>query len=172
MPNWCNTSMSVVLPTRNVEKFKDLFLDHDPEKNESKERYFARSFLNYFEECESNKNGMSLVKADFDCAWSVYCCMFDDSEVSYVNHKSTISLDDAVKELEIQRITGKSYEPGVGFEESITFDINGDERCQCDCRDLYPDPADEMLDEEEEDNSKEFKKDIERIYGKEDKCLT
>ena len=117
MPNWCNARMAVVLPTRNVERFKDLFLGHSEEENKNKDRYFARTFLNDSDEVERNDKGMSCVTVDFDCAWSVWSCMFD--RTGYVDEKKCPSLQTIVKELEIQRIIGKSNEPGMGFEESI-----------------------------------------------------
>lgn len=60
--------MAVVLPTRNVERFKDLFLGHSEEESKNKDRYFARTFLNDSDEVERNDKGMSCVTVDFDCA--------------------------------------------------------------------------------------------------------
>lgn len=167
MPNWCNARMAVVLPTRNVERFKDLFLGHSEEENENKDRYFARTFLNDSDEVERNDKGMSCVTVDFDCAWSVWSCMFD--RTGYVDEKKCPSLQTIVKELEIQRIIGKSNEPGMGFEESITFDIQGENGITCDERDIFPDPDCEGLEIDDADNPKVVKERMEKIFGKEEK---
>lgn len=40
MPNWADCEMSVVLPSKNADKFENLFLERDRENNKEKERYF------------------------------------------------------------------------------------------------------------------------------------
>ena len=45
MPNWADCEMSVVLPSKNADKFENLFLERDSENNKEKERYFARCFV-------------------------------------------------------------------------------------------------------------------------------
>jgi len=76
MPNWAETEMAVVLPTRNVPKFKSLFLSEKSEENESKKKYFARTFVNDINE-KKNKNGMTCLRVSCNCAWSVYSCLFE-----------------------------------------------------------------------------------------------
>lgn len=102
---------------------------------------------------------------DFDCAWSVWSCMFD--RTGYVDEKKCPSLQTIVKELEIQRVIGKSTEPGIGFEESITFDIQGENGITCDERDIFPDPDSEGLELEDADNPKVVRERMEKIFGKE-----
>jgi hypothetical protein len=55
MPNWAETDMAVVLPTRNVPNFKSLFLSEKSEENDKKNKYFARTFLNDIKEENNSK---------------------------------------------------------------------------------------------------------------------
>ena len=70
MPNWAESEMSVVLPSKNADKFENLFLEENSELNKGKERYFARCFKNYSER-ESNDKGLTRLFIDFDAAWSL-----------------------------------------------------------------------------------------------------
>ena len=60
MPNWAESEMSVVLPSKNADKFENLFLEENNEQNKKKERYFARCFKHYSER-ESNNRADALV---------------------------------------------------------------------------------------------------------------
>ena len=76
MPNWAETDMAVVMPSRNVNGFMGLFLSHDPKENEGKKEYFGRTFLNDINE-EKNDHGMSCLRISCDCAWSAYSCLIE-----------------------------------------------------------------------------------------------
>jgi hypothetical protein len=62
MPNWAETDVAAVMPTRKVEEFKSYFLSHNPEENKDRKKYFGRTFLNDVNE-EKNAKGMSLVRS-------------------------------------------------------------------------------------------------------------
>lgn len=130
---------------------------------------FQKSVLDDFEIIEKNDHDLSLVRADFDCAWSVTSCMID-SKGGYVDEKPHISLKTATKELGIQRVTCKSIETGIGFEEFVTFDIDNNFGIQEDSRDLYPEPYDEWLEPDEINDPKYTAKRMKELFGKEDEC--
>lgn len=152
MANWTDSKMTVILPTRNVEKLKGFFLSEKEKENETKERYFFRTSLNRF--CVAKtKNGSSIAKADFSCAWSLAYCLLDNDRP-----KEYITIDEAVKELGIKRLVATSLESGEGLEESITFDKSSDSVCVYEVHKMIPDPdlwdLDDMesLDEEESES--------------------
>jgi hypothetical protein len=158
MPNWAETDVAAVMPTRKVEEFKSYFLSHNPEENKDRKKYFGRTFLNDVNE-EKNAKGMSLVRVNCDCAWSADSCMVegyqsDGTEVELMN------LEKAIKACEIRRLTLRSYEPGIGFEESATYDADKDKEVQYESRDLYPDPGCDFLDDDEEDDQKNGQKEM------------
>ena len=147
MPNWAETDVAFVLPTKKVALLRSFFLSHNPEDNKGRKRYFARTFLN---DCdvENNEKGMSLLRVNCDCAWSANSCMVE----GYQNDSDDVelmNLEKAIKECEIVRLTLRSYEPGIGFEESATYDKEKSKDINYESRDLYPDPGCECLDEEE-----------------------
>lgn len=45
MPNWSEASMAVFLPTKNADKFLDLFLAGDAEIDKNKKEFFSRTFI-------------------------------------------------------------------------------------------------------------------------------
>jgi hypothetical protein len=158
MPNWAETDVAAVMPTRKVEEFKSYFLSHNPEENKDRKKYFGRTFLNDVNE-EKNAKGMSLVRVNCDCAWSADSCMVegyqsDGKEVELMN------LEKAIKACEIHRLTLRSYEPGIGFEESATYDADKDKEVKYESRDLYPDPGCECLDDDESDDQKNGQKEM------------
>ncbi len=57
------------------------------------------------------------------------------------------TLEEACKELNVKRLIAKSREPGIGFEESVTYDKeNG---LYGESHDLYAEPSYDELDEDE-----------------------
>lgn len=154
MPNWTESRMTAVLPTRNVEKLKDMFLSWDDISNKEREGFFYRTFLNCFEHRQKNEQGMSLVCVYFSCAWSLESCLMDNH-----NDEDCITINRAVKELGIKRLTVKSEEPGNGFEESITYDDDNESHRESGClwarRLMFPDPDDLDLEDDLEDESDE-----------------
>ena len=80
------------------------------------------------------------------------------------NHRIKIlegmNLEKAIKACEIHRLTLRSYEPGIGFEESATFDADKDKEVKYESRDLYPDPGCDFLDDDEEDDQKNGQKEM------------
>lgn len=148
MPNWTMTSMSVVLPTRNVSKFTSLFLGEDETKNRAKKECFSRTFLNEIHE-EKNDRGMSLLHIDAQCAWSVSSCLMTKRE----NREKPVvlSIEEAIEKYEVKRLTVYSNEPGMGFEETILFDRDEGDDVYYESRETYKDPYCDFLDEEDID---------------------
>ncbi len=145
MPNWAMGECSAVLPTRNVEKFKSYFLSQTAEENEDKKKYFARTFVDNVDG-ETNRKGMTLLHVSFYCAWGIYPCM-----VEIPDDPKCIKMEDAIKECEVKRLIVHSYEKGMGFEESLVFDRDEGNEVLFESRDLYKDPWNEFLDEDDMD---------------------
>jgi hypothetical protein len=146
--------MGVVLPSRNVDKFKSYFLSHNSEENESKKVYFRRTFLDDIDE-DKNEHGMSCLHISCECAWSVASCIVDGNPEKNDDGTRCPPLKEVCKDCEVSRLTIYSVEPGVGFEESVTFNKDEGEDIQYSSRDTYPDPWNEFVDQDEEDVVKE-----------------
>ena len=142
MPNWAIGELSAVLPTRNVERFKSYFLGRTAEENKNRKRFFARTFLNEVD-MESNNKGMTLLRISFDSAWGIYPCMVEE----HPDDSRCITIEQAIRECEVKRLTVLANEQGCGFEESITFDKDESDEVRFESRDLYKDPWNEYLDE-------------------------
>lgn len=150
MPNWTETELVVVLPSRNAEKFKGYFLSHNSEENKEKNRYFGRTFLDDFNE-EKNQHGMSCLRISCECAWSVSSCMIEGYPDDKEKGIYCMTLAEACKECEVSRLRALSTEPGIGFQESVTYDKDDDGKVNYESRDTYPDPWCEYVDENEVD---------------------
>jgi hypothetical protein len=151
MPNWTETEMAVVLPTRNVKAFKDLFLSQNPKENEGKKEYFGRTFIDDSSE-EKNKLGLSCLHVTCECAWSAYSCLIEGYPGGDGHHCPTIK--EAIDKNEVKRLTLYSKEPGIGFEETMTFDREKSPEVKYESRDLFPDPWNEAaFDDEADENS-------------------
>lgn len=144
MPNWADSEMSVVLPTKNADEFENLFLERDSENNGEKKRYFARCFKHYSER-ENNSHGLTRIFLHFDAAWSLYSCMVDGYPQESKG-KCPI-LEEVCREMEVLRLSAYSKEPGLTFEEQILF--SPDSGFSYDSRDMYCEPCYDYLDEEE-----------------------
>lgn len=144
MPNWAKSEMSIVLPTKNVKKFKNLFLSSSETDNCEKKHYFARCYMKSCES-ESNKHGLSRLYIQFDAAWSIYSCMI--SGYPEESHGICPTLESVCKKLNVQRLIAYSEEGGMCFEESILY--TPQQGLTCECRDLYEKPCNDYLDEDE-----------------------
>ncbi len=143
MPNCCYGNLTCVLPSKNVDKFRDYFLTGTI-NDQHRKVYFYRTFLTD-DEVTSNDKRMSLLRVSFECAWSAEHCFLKPHEGKDKN--SCILLEDAIKNCDVRRLTIWSSESGMGFEESITYEKGGS--IDFKTRDLYPDPLDEYLREED-----------------------
>lgn len=144
MPNWADSEISVVLPTENADKFEALFLEEDSDLNHDKERYFARCFKHYSER-ESNSHGLTRLFVHFDAAWSLNSCMIDGYPQENAEHCPT--LEQACKEYDVKRLIAFSREPGIGFEEQITY--SKEDGLHYFCQDCFFLPGDDYLDADE-----------------------
>lgn len=144
MPNWADCEMSVVLPSKNADKFENLFLERDSENNKEKERYFARCFKHYSER-ETNKHGLTRLFIHFDAAWSLNSCMVDGYPQESEGKCPT--LEDVCKEMNVIRLSAYSREPGLEFEEQMLY--SSENGFFYDSRDMYCEPCYDFLDEDE-----------------------
>ena len=76
MPNWSEASMAVFLPTKNADKFLDLFLAGDAEIDKNKKEFFSRTFI--ISKDKEIKDDTALLKIEFESAWSIYSCMMKE----------------------------------------------------------------------------------------------
>ena len=143
MANLAYGNLTAVLPTKNVDRFKDYFLDGTL-KDHSRGEYFYRTYITD-DEVTNNNKGMSLLRVSFECAWSVSSCMMSLNEGKEGNR--CILLEEAIKECDVKRLTLWSSESGIGFEESIAYKKG--EPLDYQSRELYKDPLDEYLRDED-----------------------
>ncbi len=144
MPNWAISEMSVVLPTENAQKFQDLFLTGNGDKDTEKDRYFARCFMNSCE-VETNEHGLSRLHIQFDAAWSIYSCMI--SGYPEESNGACPTLESVCKELNVKRLIAYSEEMGMCFEENISY--TRENGLTSESRELYEKPYNDCLDEDE-----------------------
>jgi hypothetical protein len=121
MPNWCFGEMLVKGTKENKQKFIDLFLSHNPQENENKKRYFARTWLNTDVEVLKDNLECEVSSIFFECAWSVYSCMVDGYPQQYDKCPTIFEIS---KELELE-IQVASEEGGMCFREFYHID-NGE----------------------------------------------
>ncbi len=141
MPNWAESEMSVVLPTENADKFAALFITDD---TKDEDRHFARCFLSKLER-EENKHGLTRLFIQFDAAWSIHSCMVNGYPQE--SNGKCPTLEEACNEFKVKRIIAKSREPGIGFEESVSYDRN--DGLTEESHDLYDEPFYDELDDDE-----------------------
>jgi len=121
MPNWAETTVDVVLPKENKQKFLDLFLDFDhPKKNESKERYLARTFMTTKPTALDDGNGNTRIIIDCDCAWSIWSCWVDDKD-GYPNGQKCLTMEAYCRELGVKNLSAESMELGMWFVEELYY---------------------------------------------------
>lgn len=138
MANYTESFMSVILPTSKVEDFKRLFIGND-DSDEERDT-FNRTYLIDMVIDVQNKE-LTLLRIDFECAWSIYSCMLEDNE-------GYPTLYDVIEKFDIRKLAIYSKETGIGFEESVMFDKYEDDELQYDSRDLFYDPRVMYLEEE------------------------
>lgn len=129
MANWSDAKMEIVLPKENKEKFLNLFLEWDnEEKNNSKDRYFARTYITeILQEREvANKDDLDITKVDiklrltFSCAWSVRSCWIE----GYPNNKTCPTIEQICDELDVKKLTVQSSVLGIYFVEKLHYNEN------------------------------------------------
>ena len=143
MANLAYGNLTAVLPTKNVDRFKNYFLDGTM-NDHNRDEYFHRTYITD-DEVTNNNKGMSLLRISFECAWSVSGCMMSLNEGKDGNR--CVLLEEALKECDVKRFTLWSSESGIGFEESITYKKG--EPLDYQSRELYKDPLDEYLRDED-----------------------
>lgn len=147
MANIACGNCAAVLPTRHVKEFLAYFADSLNGKNPTKKVLFGTDCANA--EVMHNKHGMSLLKFDVECRWSVNHCMFDKHDpyesITYVQ------LREALEACEVRRLTILTWEPGVGFEESVTYDKDEGNDIHYEVRDMFSNPENLDLDDSETD---------------------
>lgn len=140
MPNWSEASMAVFLPTKNADKFLDLFLAGDAEIDKNKKEFFSRTFI--ISKDKEIKDDTALLKIEFESAWSIYSCMMKEENDK---NKNCLTLKEAIDKYEIERIVIKAIETGISFEESIVYDRKFYNDISYQSRELYLDPLNEYL---------------------------
>ncbi len=148
MANMACGNCAAVLPTRFVKDFLSCFADSLNEKNPPKKVLFGTDYANA--EVMHNKHGMSLLKFDIECRWSLSHCMFDKHDP----YKTMIyaPLRELLDMYEVRRFTALSWEPGIGFEESVTFDRESGNEIHYETRDMFANPESMDLDDDESDD--------------------
>ena len=134
MPNICNSTMYVIGKTENVaELIKRLKAGYNyGDKNfKFTSKHFFRIFDVYSIDEYENYAGNVLYAISFECAWSVYVCMFDgdttyysDIHRAYPDRFHGVTICETCKELQLQ-VEIWSEEPGVAFEEHYIIDAFG-----------------------------------------------
>jgi hypothetical protein len=128
MPNWCFGEIQVKGTQENKNKFYDLFLTNNQERNANKKRYFARTWIN--SEINEHDNGTS--SFFIECAWSVYSCMVDGYPNKYEDHECP-TIFEISKELGLE-IQIASEEGGMCFREF--YHIKNGETIEQQCEDF------------------------------------
>jgi hypothetical protein len=126
IPNWCYSSVEIKGDVKNIKKFLKLFLWDNREIKEGV-KYFARSFTqnDYREFIKENfkktDKGEIEIYLLVEFAWSCHSCLIE----GYPNENNDcITLIDACKKYKVD-VKIESAEEGLGFEEEITCDREG-----------------------------------------------
>ena len=102
-------------------------------------------------ERQENKHGLARLLIQFDAAWSLHSCMIDGYPQE--SNGNCPTLEEICKELKVKRLLAKSREPGIGFEESVSYDRgNG---LMEESHDLFAEPAYDKLEDDETMEDKE-----------------
>lgn len=127
-----DANMSVVLPTKNADSFMELFAPHNTEgfnvqECEETDRY-------------DNAHGVSLRVVNFQPNFDLY-------DMIYGVYTREHSFRAVCERFGVKRLIAHKMESDSGDEESVTYDnITG---VQYNCREAYPSPDDEFLDDKE-----------------------
>lgn len=134
MPNICNCTMYVIGTSENVaELVKRLKAGYNygDENFEFTSKHFFRIFDVYSIDEYENYAGNVLYAISFECAWSVYSCMFEghatyysDLGKRYSDRFHGTNICETCKELQLQ-VEIWSEEPGMSFEEHYVIDTSG-----------------------------------------------
>lgn len=118
-PNWSFAMMNIVLPTKNVEKLKNMFVNTAEEKTLDKSKCFSSAFLNRCDTLDEDKpSGLSLIQIQFNCAWGIDTALLS----VYPEKYKRPSLRQAVEELGIVRLSGFSQERKGNKAEKVRYD--------------------------------------------------
>ena len=127
MPNNCFFSMNVKGKTEDIKGFMKYFIFQEDEGKKTGQ-YLARTFLDnwksYDDFLEEHKEYIEDGEINFTgwCAWSCWSCWFE----GYPDEKTgCIKIQDLVKKYN-GKIEVESEEGGMGFEEFIETDDNGE----------------------------------------------
>lgn len=148
MANLAYGKCAAVLPMRFVKEFLACFADSLNEKCPPKKVLFGTDYANA--EVMHNQKGMALLKFDIECRWSLKHCMLDKHEpyetLIYAPLREILDI------FAVRRLTALAWEPGIGFEESITFDRAAKNALRYDVRDMFASPENLSLDDDESDD--------------------
>ena len=122
MANWTETEISLILPTKFVEKFYNYFINYEGRDEASP--CFYRTSLNG-EKREDNGKGYSRLYIDCSCAWNIGCLTYPP--LCKTESQNIIDIQSAIRECKVKRLNLYSEEPGVGFWESLEYDAELDD---------------------------------------------
>ena len=111
MPNWATGSMTLVLPTKNVDKFLSFI-----ERNEDK--HFYRTTFTENEAPANNSHGLTKLSFNVECAWSAENCLVNPD----ADAEDCIPLEELCKQLKVQRLSARFEEHGLMFGETLYYD--------------------------------------------------
>lgn len=123
MPNWVSTSWNVTLPTKNVKRFLNYFLDwNDSDNNKLKGRLLYRTFIDresvHITETDPDTSHIAFFA---DSAWSLESILIEGDK-----DKDGIcrcpSLDWVCKDCEVISLKARGDEPMMGFRETVEWD--------------------------------------------------
>lgn len=129
MPNNCHFSMVAKGKPKDLKNFLKYFI-YEQEEGKKKGKYFARTFLDsyktysYFIKEHKKEISRGEVCIVGWCAWSVTSCMISGYPQKEGN-ENCITIMEACKKNKIN-VKIDSAESGMGFEEHITCDEEGD----------------------------------------------
>ena len=132
MPNNCYFGIDISGKPKDIKKFLKYFI-YDKDMGNKKGKYLARTFIEEYdnvEECIKEKSKEIEGGAVFIygwCAWSCYSCWIEGYPQ---DHKDCVKIEDICKKHKIS-IKAESEEGGMGFEELITCDSEGNGFVEC-----------------------------------------
>ena len=112
MPNWATGSMTLVLPTKNADKFLSFI-----ERNEDK--HFYRTTFTENEAPANNSHGLTKLSFNVECAWSAENCLVNPD----ADAEDCIPFEELCKQLKVQRLSARFEEHGLMFGETLYYDM-------------------------------------------------
>lgn len=128
MANWAYVEAKVLLPTKNIDKFFKYFgYCYTEGKNIDTKMYLARTNLLSGSEEEEMSDDKKFISVRFTCevAWSIESSWISGYPADEDNF-NCVTINQILKECEVVKFRARSEEPGVGFEELLTYEIGGD----------------------------------------------